>query len=57
MSKDVQIKYKQYKLPFKIVVDGIEYPNTQHNWDIIADYNNGMGEKVLDGLSNAVLKF
>ena len=50
MSKDIDIEYKQYTLPFKIVVDGETYPNNQHNWDLIAKYNKTKDEKVLDGL-------
>lgn len=57
MNKDIQITYKRYRLPFKIVVDGIKYPNTQHNWDVIAEYNQTKDEKVLDKLSGAVMQF
>lgn len=57
VSKDIQIEYKQYTLPFKIVVEGVHYPNTQRNWDVIAEYNNSLDEKILDKLSNAVLEF
>ena len=57
MSKDIQIEYKQYRLPFKIVVDGVEYPNNQRNWDVIAEYNKTKDEKVLDKLVNFSLVF
>ncbi len=57
MNKDIQIEYKQYTLPFKIVIDGVSYPNTQHNWNIIAEYNKTSDESVLDKLSNAVIRF
>lgn len=57
MSKDVQIEYKQYRLPFKIVIDGVEYPNTQRNWDVIAEYNKDYDEKVLSKLTKAVIEF
>lgn len=57
MSKDIQIEYKQYTLPFKIVIDGIEYPNSQYNWNVIAEYNKTNDEKVLDKLANFSLVF
>lgn len=57
MSKDIQIEYKQYTLPFKIVVDGVEYPNNQRNWDVIAEYNKTEDETVLDKLVNFSLVF
>jgi len=57
MSKDIQIEYKQYTLPFKIVIDGIKYPNNQRNWDIIAEYNKTGDESVLDKLVNFSLEF
>ena len=57
MSKDIQIEYKQYKLPFKIVVDGVEYPNNQRNWGVIAEYNKTKDEKVLDKLVNFSIVF
>lgn len=52
MSKDIEIEYKQYRLPYKIVVDGVTYPNNQRNWDVIAEYNKTKDEKVLDKLVN-----
>lgn len=52
MSKDINIKYKQYRLPFEIVIDGVTYPNNQHNWDVIAEYNETEDETVLNKLSN-----
>lgn len=57
MSKDIQIEYKQYKLPFKIIVDNVEYPNNQRNWDIIAEYNKTKDEKALDKLVNFSIVF
>ncbi len=57
MSKDIQIEYKQYKLPFKIVIDGVEYPNNQRNWDVIAEYNETKDEEVLDKLVNFSIVF
>lgn len=57
MSKDIQIDYKHYRLPSKIVVDGVEYPNNQRNWDVIAEYNETKDEKVLDKLVNFSLVF
>lgn len=57
MSKDIQIEYKQYTLPFKIVVDGVTYPNTQRNWDVIAEYNKSGDESVLSKLHTAVLEW
>lgn len=57
MSKDVNIEYKQYRLPYKIVVDGVEYPNTQRNWDVIAEYNQTKDETILDKLSNVSIEF
>ena len=57
MGKDIQIEYKQYKLPFKIVVDGVEYPNNQRNWDVIAEYNETKDETVLDKLVNFSIVF
>lgn len=57
MGKDIQIEYKWYTLPFKIVIDGVTYPNTQRNWDVIAEYNNTMDEEVLGKLSNVVIEF
>lgn len=57
MGKDIQIEYKQYTLPFKIIIDGVQYPNTQHNWDVIAKYNDTMDEQVLDKLTTAVIEF
>lgn len=57
MSKDIQIEYKQYTLPFKISVDGVSYPNTQHNWNVISEYNNSKDESVLDKLTKAVIQF
>lgn len=57
MSKDIQIEYRQYRLPYKIVVDGVEYPNNQRNWDVIAEYNKTQDETVLDKLVNFSLEF
>lgn len=57
MSKDIQIEYKEYKLPFKIVVDGVNYPNNQRNWDVIAEYNATKDETVLDKLVNFSMEF
>ena len=57
MKKDIQIEYKQYRLPFKIVIDGVEYPNNQRNWDVIAEYNETKDEAVLDKLVNFSLEF
>ena len=57
MSKDIDIEYKQYTLPYKIVVDGVEYPNTQHNWDVIAEYNDTKDESVLDKLAKFSFAF
>lgn len=57
MSKDIQIEYKQYRLPFKIIVDGVKYPNNQRNWDVIAEYNETNDETVLDKLTNVSLEF
>lgn len=51
MSKDIQIEYKHYRLPAKIVIDDVEYPNTQHNWNVIAEYENTKDENVLDKLT------
>lgn len=56
MSKDIKIEYKQYRLPFKIVIDGVEYPNNQRNWDVIAEYNATQDETVLDKLVDFSLK-
>lgn len=52
MSKEIQIDYKHYRLPSKIVVDGVEYPKNQHNFNVIAEYNETEDEKVLDKLVN-----
>lgn len=57
MGKDINIEYKQYSLPFKIVVDGVEYPNNQRNWDVIAEYNETKDESVLDKLVNFSIVF
>lgn len=57
MNSDIKIEYKHYTLPYKIIIDGVNYPNTQHNWDIIAEYNKTSDEKVLDRLSSAVIEF
>lgn len=57
MGKDISIEYKNYKLPFKIVVDGVQYPNNQRNWDVIAEYNKTNDEKVLDKLVNFSMEF
>lgn len=57
MSKDIQIDYKQYRLPYKIVVDGEEYPNNQRNWDVIAEYEATKDEAVLDKLVNFSIVF
>jgi hypothetical protein len=57
MSKDIKIEYKQYKLPYKIIIDGVEYPNNQRNWDIIAEYNATKDETVLDKLTNFSIQF
>jgi hypothetical protein len=57
MSKDIQIEYKQYRLPFKIVIDGVEYPNNQRNWDVIAEYEKTKDEAVLDKLVNLSIVF
>lgn len=57
MTKDINIEYKHYRLPSKIVVDGITYPNNQRNWEVIAEYNKTKDEKVLDKLVNFSLVF
>lgn len=57
MSKDIKIEYKLYRLPSKIVVDGVTYPNNQRNWDVIAEYNKTKDESVLDNLVNYSLEF
>jgi hypothetical protein len=57
MGKDIQIEYKQYRLPYKIVVDGVEYPNNQRNWDVIAEYNKTKDETVLDKLTKISIQF
>lgn len=51
MGKTIKIEYKNHKLPFKIVIDGVTYPNTQHNWDVIAKFNESCDEEVLDKLT------
>lgn len=52
MSKDIQIDYKHYRLPSKITVDGVTYPNNQRNWDVIAKYEATKDESELDKLIN-----
>lgn len=55
MGKDIKIDYKHYQLPYKIVVDGVEYPNHPWNLDIIAEYEATKDETVLDKLTKVSL--
>lgn len=55
--KKVEIEYVLVRTPKCIVVDGKEYPNTQRNHDIVAEYNKTLDDTVLDKLSDIVLVF
>lgn len=55
MSKTVNISYIIVKMPDKIEVDGVLYPRTQWNVNVVREYWDTGDEKILDKLSNVVL--
>lgn len=57
MSKNINITGELIRIPKKIVVDGKNYPRTQHNINVVTEYWKTDDEKVLDRLSLAVLSF
>ena len=57
MSKDIDIKARLVRTPETIVVDGVTYPNTQHNHDVVREYWATEDETVLDKLTNFVISF
>lgn len=57
MSKKIKIDYKTYRIPAKIVVDGIDYPINQRNLDVVAEYEKTKDEAVLDKLINFSIVF
>lgn len=57
MSKDIKIKYVLVRTPETIVVDGVKYPRTQRNLDVVNEYELSQDESVLDKLSTAVIEF
>lgn len=57
MAKQVDIKYVAVQTPITIVVDGVEYPITGRNIDIVREYEQTKNESVLDNLSTMVLSF
>lgn len=57
MSKQVNITYVLVKMPDHIEVDGVTYPRTQRNVDVVREYWETNDDSVLDRLSNIVLEF
>jgi hypothetical protein len=53
MSKDINIEFET--VPKSIVVDGVNYPRTQWNLNIVAKYIQTKDEAVLDNLNTVVL--
>lgn len=55
MNKDIEISYITIEVPELIKVDGIEYPITQHNIDVVKEYwKTGDTEILGNGLKNGV---
>lgn len=57
MSKDINIKHRLVRIPEKIVVDGIDYPLHQRNFEVISEYEATGDESVLDKLANFSIQF
>lgn len=55
MSKDIQIEYVTVRTPKTIVVDGVKYPRTQWNLNVVAEYEKTGDETVLDKLKDFAL--
>lgn len=51
-GKDIQIEYMTVRTPKSIVVDGVRYPRTQWNLDVIAEYEQTGDEATLDKLND-----
>ena len=57
MSKDIQISEVMVRMPNVIQVDGVIYPRTQFNVNIVRQYWETNDESVLDKLSEVQLVF
>lgn len=55
--KAVKVEYTNVRVPTSIVVDGISYPITGRNVDIVREYIKTKDDLVLDKLSEAVISF
>ena len=53
IPKHFEIDYKNQKY----IIDGKEYPSTQHNADAVAEYLQTKNEAILKRLSTAVIVF
>lgn len=56
-SKPIHIEKTTISVPTKIEVDGVDYPITQYNIDIVRQYWVSGDEKILEKLSNVSLVF
>lgn len=57
MARGIDISSKQVTVPHVIRVDGVTYPNTQHNHNVVYEYWEKEDEKILDKLTNFVIDF
>jgi hypothetical protein len=56
MGKDIKIKWVETMTPAEIEVDGVKYPRTQWNIDVVMEYWNTKDESMLDKLKNFSLE-
>jgi hypothetical protein len=57
MSKQIDINHILIKQPIRISVDGVDYPITRLNIDVVREYWETDDEAVLDKLSEIVIVF
>lgn len=57
MSKAIGITYKIIRVPEHIEVDGVVYPRTRHNLEVVQEYVDTDDENVLDKLNTMVISF